>query len=329
MTGKNGRDKSLYERCLICRAPFPKTGISDHLPRGDRVAYDPNRGRLWMVCRACRSWSLVPMEERWEALEELESLLGGGKGGARQPKLLSETENVALFRVGQMEVLRIGGAGLAEEATWRYGQRFNERLGVWKKGPLVRTRLPRMPKMLRENGVVWRGRKRCPACNHLLTEIRYSDRNILVVRPGEESFSAPSLTRRCPKCRDADHGGLHLRGPEGGLILFRFLAFEHYTGAPIDRVQAAARMVLDPDGPATLVGILAKHGRPLGDIPPLGVLALEMVTNAAREETLLKLELAELTFRWRQEEELAALIDGDLTWSPGNLLEGLLKRMRG
>jgi len=269
------------------------------------------------------------MEERWEALEELESLLGGGKGSARRPRLLSETENVALFRVGPLEVVRIGGAGLAEEAIWRYGQQFKERSGVGTEGPLVQTRLPKMPKGLQVNGVVWRGKKGCPACHHVFTELLFSDRKILVVRPGGESFSAPSLTRRCPKCRDVDQGGLHLQGLEGELVLFRLLAFEHHTGAPIDRVRAAARMVQDPDGPATLVRVLTQHGRPLGDIPPVGVLALEMVTNAAREETLLKLELAELTFRWRQEEELAALIDGDLTPVPLALWEGLLRRLRG
>jgi hypothetical protein len=44
--------------------------------------------------------------------------------------------------------------------------------------------------------------------------------------------------------------------------------------------------------------------------------ALEMATVEAREKTLLRLEAEELQFRWRQEEELAELVDGDLTPFP-------------
>ena len=31
---------------------------------------DEERGRLWVVCRGCERWNLVPIEERWEAIEE-------------------------------------------------------------------------------------------------------------------------------------------------------------------------------------------------------------------------------------------------------------------
>jgi len=286
------------------------------------------------------------MEARWEALEELESHVGGGKGRAGQVHLLYETEHIALFRSGALRIIRIGDAGLVEEATWRYGLGPEDGSALGRGRASVQARLPQLPKWLQEKGVVWRGKKNCPACRYEFTELPFLDRKILVVRPtgwvppGVDAESSdpvsgygpsptPTLTRRCPRCRDAEYGGLHLQGLEGELALFRILAFEHHTGAPIDRVRAAARMVQDPDGPATLIRILTQHGRPLGDIPPVGVLALEIVTNAAREDTLLKLELAELTFRWRQEEELAALVDGELTPAPRSLWEGLLRKLRG
>ena len=306
------------------------------------MAFDPGRGRLWVVCRACRRWSLAPLEERWEALEELEKLVtkgpGGSRGGLIEPRLLAETENVSLFDAGPLEIVRVGGADLAEEAWWRYGRRLGEMPGIGEGEPLVQTRLPMVPKSLRGSGIVWRGRKSCPACHHPFTEIPFSDRNILIVRPGEgppgaggssTGSAAPVISRRCPQCRDVEHGGLHQEGLEGELVLARLLAFEHHTGAPIDRVRAAARMVQDPDGPTTLVRIITRHGRPLGDIPPVGILALEMVTNAAREAMLLKMEMAELTFRWRQEEELAALVDGELTPLHQSVWERLARRVRG
>ncbi|MGH7481576.1 MAG: hypothetical protein ACRELV_05430 [Longimicrobiales bacterium] len=53
-------------------------------------------------------------------------------------------------------------------------------------------------------------------------------------------------------------------------------------------------------------------------------LALEIALNDTTERELLQLELAELERRWREEEELAAIIDGDLTPVPA--LERLRRR---
>lgn len=95
----------------------------------------------------------------------------------------------------------------------------------------------------------------------------------------------------------------------------------------MDRVRAAVRLAQDPGGPATLVRILTRYGRPLGDLPPLGTLALEMVVNDARETSLSRMEAKELEFRWRREEELAALVDGELTPLPLLLLRRILPRV--
>jgi len=301
------------------------------------VAYDLDRGRLWMVCRFCSRWSLVPIEARWEALEELERVLSGGpiqSGRSGPVRLVSRTDHITLFSVGPLEVVRVGGAEYSEEAWWRYGRELG---GVARK-------LPRLTPWLRAKGVAWKGHRECSECGYLFTEVPFSDRNILVVQlglggqtgeglasqedgPGVASASSPTLARRCPKCRDAVDGGLHLRGPEAEITLFRLLAFDHNTGAPIDRIRTAARMIQDPGGPSSLVRVLTRHGRPLGDLPPVGVLALEMVTNDARERTLLKMELAELEFRWNREEELAALIDGELT--PVGIWGRVLRRAWG
>ena len=40
--------------------------FSRHLdPVGRRLAFDPAKGRLWVVCRSCERWNLTPLEERW------------------------------------------------------------------------------------------------------------------------------------------------------------------------------------------------------------------------------------------------------------------------
>ena len=43
---------------------------------------------------------------------------------------------------------------------------------------------------------------------------------------------------------------------------------------------------------------------------------MEIAANEASEQRLLKLELAELEAHWRREEELASIIDGELTPLP-------------
>ena len=104
----------LYTHCLVCHTPFPANEELEHFSTSNRVAYDAERGRLWAICRSCKRWSLAPIEERWEALEELEKLVKD------RAKLLSQTDNVALLRAGELDVVRVGRANLTEEAWWRY-----------------------------------------------------------------------------------------------------------------------------------------------------------------------------------------------------------------
>ncbi|MFH1763246.1 MAG: hypothetical protein ABIF09_03545, partial [Gemmatimonadota bacterium] len=246
----------MYSRCLVCRAPFQEVRILEHLPFGNRVAYDLHRGRLWVVCRSCRRWSLVPLESRWEALEELERLV------SKEVRLLSKTDNIALFRVGPLEIVKVGQANLAEEAWWRYGRQLPDRgwMSRWTP-PLLRR--------VRFGDVAWVGRRNCAECGFLFEDLTFNDRKILLVRPGEElggasstdrasganapgvassaslaasSSGAFSLTRRCPKCRSAEEGGLRLTGIEAELTLARVLAFQSDMGESRVTVQAAARL---------------------------------------------------------------------------------------
>jgi hypothetical protein len=317
----------MYSLCLVCRTPFPEGRVLEHLPYGDRVAYDIRSGRLWVVCRSCRRWSLVPLESRWEALEELEELV------SREARLLSNTANIGLYGVGSLEIVKVGPADLAEEAWWRYGRQLPDR------GRLSRWTSPLM-RRLRFGVVAWVGHRACPECEYVFLDLPFTDRKILIVQPGQglgdglgdpEAVAATdgafSLTRRCPECLDAEKGGLRLTGMEAELALARVMAFQRDLGESRVTVQAAARLLADPEGPASLVRVLSRHGRPLGELQPMGLTALEITVNAAREKTLLKLEVESLQARWRREEELAALVDGELT--AVSRLEGFVRRVRG
>jgi hypothetical protein len=295
----------------------------EHLPLGTRVAYDLERGRLWQVCGSCRRWSLIPLDARWESLEELEAIVEGsaarGLGFSGRVRLLGKTDHISLLRIGTLEVIRVGRSGLIEEALWRYG------------GPAART-----PTMLRElraswrrkrfGTLAWKGERACQGCGHVFTELSFWDRKILVLTPEVESgrsIDSFSLARRCPLCREVHQGGLHLSGVEADFALARIMAFERPMGSPRGLIEGAVRVIQDVGGPSALIRLVSRHGRQLGDLPPLGSVAVEIYGAEAREKALLSLEAAVLDTRWREEELLAALVDGELTSVPAL---GALKR---
>ncbi len=72
---------------------------------------------------------------------------------------------------------------------------------------------------------------------------------------------------------------------------------------------------------------MVADGRRLGDLERTGGIALEIAANEASEQRLLDLELAQLEAHWRREEELAAIVDGELTPLP--MLETLRRRAKG
>ncbi|MEX2281517.1 MAG: hypothetical protein WEE89_03400 [Gemmatimonadota bacterium] len=106
---------------IYCHVPLPQNQTVEHFRLGRRIAFDPARGRLWAICSGCRRWNLAPIEERWEALEELERLTHD------RGRLLSQTDSIALFRAEDLDVIRVGKAKLVEEAWWRYGQELRRR----------------------------------------------------------------------------------------------------------------------------------------------------------------------------------------------------------
>lgn len=118
----------MYATCISCHAPLGKNEALEHFPVGRRLAYDAAKGRLWVVCAACKQWNLSPLEERWEAIEEAERIY-------RATKLRAATDNVGLARIREgTELIRIGEPLRPEFAAWRYGERFGAR---WRRDFLL------------------------------------------------------------------------------------------------------------------------------------------------------------------------------------------------
>ncbi|MGI9626579.1 MAG: hypothetical protein ACR2QM_07075 [Longimicrobiales bacterium] len=339
----------MYHRCLVCSRAFEENAALEHLPRGERIAYDPSKGRLWAICSGCKRWSLIPIEERWEALEELERLTSDSG------RLLSQTDNVALIRAGSLEVVRVGQAGLREEAWWRYGRELQDRrarfkklsavgslgagaaiMGSWATGGVsfiaawfLWDRSPdavtNSARWFRFGSRLWRGSEECPTCGHTFTGLRFSERMGLIVTSGEDEGTV--VTARCPRCRGARGGGLHLSGQAGDRVLRRVLAYHHFSGASERRVTEATRLIEVVGGPEGLPQRVLRDGKRIGDLGRIGGIALEIAANQRQEQELLEMELAELEAHWRREEELAEIIDGELTPLP--FVKGFRRRISG
>lgn len=111
----------MYSTCIFCNSALGTNEVIEHFPIGRRLAFDGEKGRLWVVCRKCERWNLSPLEERWEAIEECERRY-------RTTKLRASTDNVGLARVGEgLELVRIGRPQRPEMAAWRYGDQFGRR----------------------------------------------------------------------------------------------------------------------------------------------------------------------------------------------------------
>jgi hypothetical protein len=64
----------MYSACIFCHASLGANEAVEAFPVGRRLAFDPERGRLRVVCARCARWNLSPIETRWEAVEECERL---------------------------------------------------------------------------------------------------------------------------------------------------------------------------------------------------------------------------------------------------------------
>ena len=111
----------MYSACILCHTQLGSNQLIEHFPVGQKLAFDAERGRLWVICRSCGGWNLAPMEERWEPIEECERVFRG-------TRVRFSTANIGLasHRSG-LELVRIGRPLRPEFAAWRYAPRLKRR----------------------------------------------------------------------------------------------------------------------------------------------------------------------------------------------------------
>jgi hypothetical protein len=111
----------MFSTCIHCSQDLGRNEAIESFQVGTRLAFDPKRGRLWVICRRCERWNLSPLEERWEAIETAEARF-------REARLRVSSDNVGMARLREgLDLIRIGDPMRPEMAAWRYGDQFGRR----------------------------------------------------------------------------------------------------------------------------------------------------------------------------------------------------------
>ncbi|HSL70570.1 MAG TPA: hypothetical protein VK864_10040, partial [Longimicrobiales bacterium] len=225
----------MLAHCIYCHSALPQNQTLEHFSVGLRIAFDPARGRLWAICGGCRRWNLAPIEQRWEALEELERIT------CDRGRLLSQTEHIALYRAEDLDVVRVGRARLMEEAWWRYGQELQRRHSRYRLvtaaewalwlGLFAATSvgwmmigggqpLNDLARWRKFGSTAWRGRKACRRCGQRLAELSFKRARHLILQPSRNDSVVLQL--RCRRCgfNNID-GGVTFDGVEADRMLRR------------------------------------------------------------------------------------------------------------
>ncbi|WP_420129224.1 hypothetical protein [Longimicrobium sp.] len=336
----------MYSTCIFCGSGLGRNESIEHFPVGRRLAFDAEKGRLWVVCASCSRWNLTPLEERWEAVEECERRF-------RATTIRTSTENIGLARLpDETELVRIGRPLRPEFAAWRYGGEFAGRQrravvsGLALAGavggfvafgaPSLLVGLPVLAaaelwKMTTGDRMGYfetlaaQGRLRDDAGELMLTGRRTFKRVRLQAATERARGTAWALHVRTgiePVLDDRNlSADWQLRdhvvsGAQGLRALAVFLARANGGGAGKRLVQQAVKRI---DRARTAEGFLARAEddtrrmglgyRDVWDMPVEIRLAMEMAAHEDAERRALEGELVDLERHWREAEDLAAIAD--------------------
>lgn len=280
------------------------------------------------------------MEQRWEAVEELEA-----RARARSA-VLRATDQISLLALGRLEAVRVGRALAREEAWWRYGKALRGRRlrynAITRAGGTVATvaattavtgfavlmpdialfkwrSIRAAPGNARKSGaeaaesferwfrygrVAWKGTAPCRSCGHLLVELSFKNRGTALLHPDQ------TVHVRCERCRGAE--GWHvIAGADAEHMIRRLLAYENIAGADDRQLEAAVQLIRTGD-------MRSQDALSLRRAPREMLIGLELLVAEQLEARALGWEIADLQSRWETAEELAQIIDWDLTPGPGH-----------
>ncbi len=313
----------MYTACMFCNKPLGTNEVVEHFPVGRRLAFDAERGRLWVVCRKCERWNLSPIEERWEAVETCERLF-------QATRVRVSTANVGLAKHAEgLELVRIGAPPREEFAAWRYGDQFGRRR--------KRALLYGVGGAVVFGGVVIGGAATGVISGALLAQSG-NLWNLWV--NGRTKVKLRTDDGRVLKLNNQDLLGSRLRTVDGGggyrLEVRKGKKKEWFVGAEAERLIGVIMPKMNRMGGKAktvqdAVAEIEHHGHPdeflthvvTGDhfrdkkgvpgyvnkMPRATKLALEMALHEEQERRALEGELWRLERAWEEAEEIAAISD--------------------
>jgi hypothetical protein len=321
----------MYRTCIYCNRKLGSNETIERFPVGRRLAFDRQKGRLWVICETCRRWNLSPLEERWEAIDDCERRF---YDTARR----FSTDNIGLARLAEgLELVRIGQPRRREFAAWRYGRTFLRRR--------IRSLIVAGSKLaisaagiLAGADIFWvfiiGGKKRVVARvrDEKGTRLFVTRKELPRIElSGAESADSWSLLvpyrplERAGLFGSKGKGSLQhavLRGPVAVRAAGRILPMVNSWGGTNAQVQDAVTLIEESATPASLFVRVAGTpgtrrsggGVDAGSIFLKGMraevrLALEMAAHEESERRALEGELAQLEDAWREAEEIASIAD--------------------
>lgn len=317
----------MYRTCLHCLNELGENRRIDGLPVGRTLAFDPSRGRVWVICPACGRWNLAPEAGR-VAIDSMEQLYR--EGGQRVAR-----DTIGLCRLPDgLTLIRIGASSDDELAAWRYGTRMRGSGRESAARRFVKGVASLVAGTLLSPGVVGRW-----LVVHVLRE---PERQIPIRRTDLDgahfrlTHDAGGLRVALERWKPGRTPELPLPIPEAdaGVLLDRILVSINREGATPNTLRAALRY-LERHG-AALVGGLSDtsttetsgilrvryegEGAWRGEwsvdgaagflpVPRHRTLALEMARQAEAERRAMEGELRAYAARWREADELARIAD--------------------
>jgi len=323
----------MYTTCIFCHGDLGRNERIEALPIGRRIAFDGERGRLWVVCRRCQRWNLTPFEERWEAIEECERFFRG-------TRLRVSTDNIGLAKLADgLELVRVGEALRPEFAAWRYGDQFGRRrrrqmiltggglviaggvvaggvaagVGIGGFGWLISQLANRIV-----NGSPDAVVARVPTADGVLPVKRKYLARTAIVESDRAPFALELRLKRGTVTLDGEHA------TRAASLLMP--ATNRFGGAP-QQIQGAVSRIEESGDPSAFLSTVARlaaptrvprrgkspwTGEPQGGLLALGKverLAIEMALQEESERRAMEGELAELERAWKEAEEIAAISD--------------------
>jgi hypothetical protein len=331
----------MFSTCIFCHASLGANAVIEPFPVGRRLAFDPARGRLWVVCTQCERWNLSPLDERWEAIEVCERKFRG-------TKLRFSTDNVGLARIADgVTLVRIGEPLRPELAAWRYGDQFGRRrrhriaqagAGVTTVGatlvggPAVGVSVGGFAWLLSQWGraIVYGSPKaiiaRIPIGGGVVVPVRRADLERLAVRGGTSATDWALCVRYSSSPSNVPP--VELEGAEAQRAAAMLLPVVNRFGGTRAQIAEAVQVLEDAVTPLGVFALTVRqqdHALVMR-LPTSVRLALEMAAHEERERRALQGELTALEREWREAEEIAAIADNLLLPSRVDDVIGELRR---